>query len=137
MTTNSKTLKKMNEQIIFCATNSTKLILQALKTSFTGLSEQAIKEHLGILPLPLGMGSMSSTSKISFIQSNASKPVLITTIIGIILFKGLTFTPFATNLGLTQLPALYFIYLFVIVILYMLLISFAKYSYIAKYKKLI
>jgi Mg2+-importing ATPase len=35
----------MNEQIIFCATNSTKLILQALNTSFTGLSEQAIKEH--------------------------------------------------------------------------------------------
>ncbi|WP_373244637.1 hypothetical protein [Megamonas funiformis] len=137
MTTNPKTLKKMNEQIIFCATNSTKLILQALNTSFTGLSEQAIKEHLDILPLPLGMGSMSSTSKISFIQSNASKPVLITTIIGIILFTGLTFTPFATNLGLTQLPALYFIYLFVIVILYMLLISFAKYSYIAKYKKLI
>lgn len=45
MTTNPKTLKKMNEQIIFCATNSTKLILQALNTSFTGLSEQAIKEH--------------------------------------------------------------------------------------------
>ena len=41
MTTNPKTLKKMNEQIIFCATNSTKLILQALNTSFTGLSEQA------------------------------------------------------------------------------------------------
>lgn len=35
----------MNEQIIFCATNSTKLILQALNTSFTGLSEQTIKEH--------------------------------------------------------------------------------------------
>ena len=80
---------------------------------------------------------MLRTSKIPFIQSNASKPVLITTIIGIILFTGLTFTPFATNLGLTQLPALYFIYLFVIVILYMLLISFAKYFYIAKYKKLI
>lgn len=54
---------------------------------------------------------MLRTSKIPFIQSNASKPVLITTIIGIILFTGLTFTPFATNLGLTQLPALYFIYL--------------------------
>lgn len=35
----------MDEQIIFCATNSTKLILQALNTSFTGLSEQVIKEH--------------------------------------------------------------------------------------------
>lgn len=80
---------------------------------------------------------MLRTPKIPFIQSNASKPVLITTIIGIILFTGLIFTPFANNLGLIQLPSLYFIYLFVIVILYMLLISFAKYFYIAKYKELI
>ena len=52
-------------------------------------------------------------------------------------YEQLQNVPTDLNLGLTQLPALYFIYLFVIVILYMLLISFAKYFYIAKYKKLI
>ncbi|HMM06913.1 MAG TPA: magnesium-translocating P-type ATPase [Clostridiales bacterium] len=80
---------------------------------------------------------MLRTKKIPFLQSRSSAPVMLITVIGILLFTGLTFTPMVNVLGLTVLPPWYFGFLLVVVVSYMLLTTVWKRFYIAKYGELI
>jgi len=80
---------------------------------------------------------MLRTQKIPFLQSRPSIPVMLITIIGILLFTGLTFTSVISVLGLTVLPLWYFGFLLVVVVSYMLLTTLWKRIYIAKYGELI
>ena len=77
------------------------------------------------------------TRKIPFVQSSPSIPVVCTTFAGIIVFTSLTFTKSAGIVGLTKLPIMYFLFLFVIVLLYMLLTTVVKIVYQKKYHGLI
>ena len=77
------------------------------------------------------------TRKIPFVQSSPSIPVVCTTFAGIIVFTSLTFTKSAGVIGLTKLPIMYFLFLFVIVLLYMLLTTVVKIVYQKKYHELI
>ena len=77
------------------------------------------------------------TRKIPFVQSSPSIPVVCTTFAGIIVFTSLTFTKSAGIVGLTKLPIMYFLFLFVIVLLYMLLTTVVKTVYQKKYHGLI
>ena len=77
------------------------------------------------------------TRKIPFLQSKASKPVLIITTIGLLAFTAITFSPLGSVLGLTKLPLHYFGFLLLMVILYLLLISVKKRFYQKKYHQLI
>lgn len=77
------------------------------------------------------------TSKIPFLQSRASAPVICITLVGIVAFTAITFTRGAALFGLTRLPFWYFACLLLIAFLYMLLTSVAKYFYKKKYQELI
>ena len=59
------------------------------------------------------------------------------TLLGIVLFTVITFTPAAGIFGLTRLPLWYFLFLFVVVLLYMLLTTVVKTFYQKKYHELI
>lgn len=80
---------------------------------------------------------MIRTPKIPFIQSRASLPVTLLTFAGITVLTIIPFTPIASMLGLTVLPAVYFLWLFGIIIGYMILATIAKKLYIRKYGELL
>lgn len=77
------------------------------------------------------------TKKIAFVQSRASIPVFIITMLGIAAFTCLTFTKTAGLLGLTNLPLWYFSYLLLTVFCYMLLTTVVKRMYQRRYHTLI
>lgn len=77
------------------------------------------------------------TPKTPLFQSKPSRPVMIVTLLGTLLFTILTFTPFGGLIGLTPLPPLYFCFLAVVVFLYLLLVSLAKRRYLQKYHELL
>ena len=77
------------------------------------------------------------TRKLPLIQSKPSRPVMLVTLLGILLFTVLTFTPVGHLIGLTALPAAYFGFLVVIVLLYLLLVTLAKSWYLKKYRELV
>ncbi len=73
------------------------------------------------------------TSKIPFFQSRASLPMLMitATIMGIALY--LPFSPIASSLGFVPLPAIYFVWLALILTSYCILTQFVKTWFIKKY----
>ena len=77
------------------------------------------------------------TRKLPFLQSRPSLPVMCTTLAGIALFTGITFTRTAALFGLTELPHWYFGFLLIVVLLYMLLTTVVKAFYQKKYRELI
>lgn len=77
------------------------------------------------------------TAKAPLLQSRPSRPVMLVTGLGIVLFTGLTFTPLGRLIGLTALPPVYFAFLAAMVVLYLLLVSLAKGRYVKKYRELI
>ncbi len=76
------------------------------------------------------------TKKVPIIQSRPSCPVMAVTIMGIILFTVLTFTPVGHLIGLAALPHTYFGFLIINVLLYLLMVTLAKSWYIKKYHEL-
>ncbi len=76
------------------------------------------------------------TNKLPFVQSRPSKPVAFMISLGIIVFTLLTVSPIGEMIGLTAMPAVYFIFLIVNVLLYLSFTSLAKYIYIRKYHEL-
>ncbi len=80
---------------------------------------------------------MIRTPKLPFLQSHASAPVTLLTIIGIAVVTVLPFTPFGTILGFVALPASYFAYLIPCILLYMLLATSLKKAYIRHYGELL
>lgn len=77
------------------------------------------------------------TAKAPLLQSRPSRPVMLVTGLGIVLFTGLTFTPLGRLIGLTALPPVYFAFLAAMAALYLLLVSLAKGRYVKKYRELI
>ena len=73
------------------------------------------------------------TQKVPMLQSRPSRPVMVVTMLGILFFTILTFTPVGTLIGLTALPLTYFGFLVVIVLLYLLFVTLAKGRYLKKY----
>lgn len=77
---------------------------------------------------------MIRTSKVPFIESRASAPVLTLTAMGIAVLTLLPFSPLAGLLNLAPLPGFFFLLLGAVVAAYMLLVSAAKYVFIRRYK---
>lgn len=77
------------------------------------------------------------TKQIPLFQSKPSCSVMVVTMLGILAFTVLTFTSFGQLVGLTALPAGYFVFLVVVVLLYLLLVTGAKSFYGKKYRELL
>lgn len=77
------------------------------------------------------------TKKLPLFQSKPSRPVMLVTTLGILLFTILTLTPVGHLIGLTALPPLYFAFLIVVVVSYLLLVTLAKGWYVKKYHELL
>ena len=77
------------------------------------------------------------TRKIPFLQSRPSRPVMAVTTAGLFLFTALTFTPAGHWMGLTALPPIYFGFLIQGVLLYLLLVTWAKGRYNKRYRELL
>ncbi|MEG1616923.1 MAG: magnesium-translocating P-type ATPase [Bacteroidales bacterium] len=75
------------------------------------------------------------TRKIPFIQSMPNKRVLITS--GVLLATGLAipFTWFGRNIGMHPMPAIYFVWMSGVILMYCLSVQFAKRWYINRFKK--
>lgn len=90
---------------------------------------------------PCGHRCSSCTScepcRIPFVQSRPSAPVMVTTLAGIVVFTGLTFTSGGGLFGLTRLPSRYFGFLLVVALAYMLLTTVVKTFYQKKHHQLI
>lgn len=76
---------------------------------------------------------MIRTSKLPFIQSRASLPVTLLTFAGIALVTAIPFTPLGNVLGFAPLPAVYFLWLALIILCYMILVTIMKKIYTARY----
>lgn len=77
------------------------------------------------------------TQNVPLLQSRPSRPVMLVTLLGTLLFTVLTFTSLGGLIGLTALPPVYFAYLAVAVLLYLLWVSMAKRWYVRKYRELL
>ena len=77
------------------------------------------------------------TKKFPIVQSRPSKVVIFITLTGIVLFTILVMTPIGRFIGLTKLPAVYFIFLVAIVFCYLIVVTLSKKRYINKYDSLI
>ena len=80
---------------------------------------------------------MIRTPKVPFIQSRASKPVLLFTSASIAAGTVVPYTGIGKMLGMTALPAAYFPWLLGIIFGYMLLATFQKKMYVRKYGELL
>ena len=69
--------------------------------------------------------------------SRPSRPVMLVTLSGIVLFTALVFTPLGALIGLTALPLRYFAFLTAVVVLYLLLVTVAKTWYLRRYRTLL
>ena len=72
------------------------------------------------------------TRHLPFFQSRASGAVSAVTLAGLSLFTAFTYTPAAAWLGLTALPAPYFLFLAAVILLYLLVVSAAKRWYLRR-----
>lgn len=77
------------------------------------------------------------TQRVPLLQSRPSRPVMLVTLLGTIMFTLLTFTPMGALIGLTALPPVYFIFLVVIVLFYLLWVTLAKWWYMRRYHELL
>ena len=73
------------------------------------------------------------TSKMPFIQSNAAKPVYMSSIIVSLVAVLVPFTPIGAAIGLVPIPLQYMALIFVTPIVYCIIAQFAKHRYIRKY----
>ena len=80
---------------------------------------------------------MIRTPKLPFIQSRASAPLTLLTMMGITILTIIPFTPFGAMLGFTALPAAYFAYLIPCILLYMVLATSLKKAYARHYGELL
>lgn len=76
---------------------------------------------------------MVRTPKMPFVQSRASVPVTVLSMLGIAVVTMIPFTPLGTALELTALPAIYFALLAAMVLGYMLLMTVVKKAYIHRF----
>ncbi|MEU8838496.1 magnesium-translocating P-type ATPase [Streptomyces roseus] len=76
---------------------------------------------------------MIRTRKIPFIQSRASWPVMVTTVLAVLTGLYLPFSPLASSLGFTAVPAGYFPWLIGVLLAYCTLTQLLKTLYIRKF----
>ena len=77
------------------------------------------------------------TQRIPLLQSRPSRPVMLVTLLGTMIFTLLTFTPMGALIGLTALPPVYFVFLVVTVLFYLLWVTLAKRWYMRRYHELL
>lgn len=77
------------------------------------------------------------TQRVPLLQSQPSRPVMLVTLLGTMMFTPLTFTPMGALIGLTALPPVYFIFLVVTVFFYLLWVTLAKRWYMRRYHELL
>lgn len=77
------------------------------------------------------------TQRVPLLQSRPSRPVMLVTLLGTMMFTLLTFTPMGALIGLTALPPVYFIFLVVTVFFYLLWVTLAKQWYMRRYHELL
>lgn len=80
---------------------------------------------------------MIRTPKIPFIQSRASFPVTLLTLLGIVVLTVIPFTAFGGTIGLAPLPPVYFAWLGLTIFLYMVLVTVFKKIFVRKYGELL
>lgn len=80
---------------------------------------------------------MIRTPKIPFVQSCASRPVLMLSASGIAALTAIPFTPLGTAIGLHALPPVYFAWLAGIILGYMTLATVMKKAYLRRYGQLL
>lgn len=73
------------------------------------------------------------TNKIPFIQSRASKPLILTSLLIVALGAYLPFSPLASTLGFVPLPPLYWLFLFAMLMTYVALTQLVKTWFIRRY----
>ena len=77
------------------------------------------------------------TQRVPLLQSRPSRPVMLVTLLGTMIFTFLTFTPMGELIGLTALPPVYFIFLIATVFFYLLWVTLAKRWYLRRYHELL
>jgi Mg2+-importing ATPase len=80
---------------------------------------------------------MIRTKRIPFIQSRASKPVLMLTTLAIAVGTSIPFTPLGTYLKMSSLPLVYFPWLIATIVCYMALAQTIKTLFVKKYGELL
>lgn len=80
---------------------------------------------------------MIRTPKIPFLQSRASKQVVISTIVALLLVTIIPFTGLKDTLHLAVLPAIYYVYLVITILAYMTVVTIVKRQYIKKHGELL
>ncbi len=93
---------------------------------------QTIWFSYGIVSNLFGM-HVIRTAKMPFIQSNAAKPVYMSSIIVSLIAVLVPFTPLGTAIGLVPIPLQYMALIFLVPVLYCIIAQFAKHRYIKKY----
>ena len=77
------------------------------------------------------------TPKIPFLHSNASAPLTLLTFTGIAALTIIPFTGFGASIGLAILPAAFFPWLALTIVLYMALVSLFKWIFVRRYGELL
>lgn len=77
------------------------------------------------------------TPKVPFVQSVASRSVIISTVFALIIGIVIPYTNFGERIGMTLVPAIYFLYLIGIIFAYMMVVTIIKKLYIKKYGELL
>lgn len=93
---------------------------------------QTIWFSYGIVSNLFGM-HIIRTAKIPFVQSHASKPVYMSSIIVSLLAILVPFTPLGTAIGLVAIPIKYMALIFLTPVVYCIIAQFAKYKYIQRH----
>lgn len=93
---------------------------------------QTIWFSYGIISNLFGM-HIIRTAKVPFIQSNAAKPVYMSSIIVSLLAILVPFTPLGAAIGLVAIPLRYMALIFLTPVVYCIIAQFAKNRYIKKY----
>ncbi len=114
------------------------LLVFAILWFHFGIREAAIFQSIwfsyGIVSNLIGM-HVIRTPKLPFIQSRASAPVFITTILLMIIAIAVPFTPLGTALGLVGLEIKFIVMIFIVSLLYCVIALIAKRIYIKIYKE--
>lgn len=77
------------------------------------------------------------SAKLPFIQTRASKPVILLSLAGIFLLTLLPSTPIGEAIGLVSMPLMYYGWLMLIVAAYLVITTVVKYFYIRRYGELL
>ena len=112
--------------------------------NFSALSPEAQRQFVSLFQTGWFLESMWTQILILHLLRNQkvplgrpSRPVMLVTLSGIVLFTALVFTPLGALIGLTTLPMHYFAFLTAVVVFYLMLVTVAKTWYLRRYHTLL